>query len=209
MGRGDDAVTHEAAGYVVLAIEDRRETSQISPKQNKKKQQTVSGSPHRQRSLSIISSSRSRPDRNHEPSSQKTLRAASGACGRFGRVPRRSRTETRRWSARARFGRGDMSDPVPSGIPAVAVSAPANSDDATKANIAAKPGPDPAMPAVFDRIDKPEIPGTCLSLRTLEGTSPRATYGTPARVGTPVQRAARREQGHVFLPASFEFSLCP
>ena len=102
-----------------------------------------------------------------------------------------------------------MSDPVPSGIPAVAVSAPANSDDATKANIAAKPGPDPAMPAVFDRIDKPEIPGTCLSLRTLEGTSPRATYGTPARVGTPVQRAARRA-GPRFPSRVFRvFFMCP
>jgi hypothetical protein len=58
-------------------------------------------------------------------------------------------------------------------------------NDQTHANIGADAEVSPATPAVKDRIDRPDVPGTCLSLRTLEGTS-----GSPPLV--PQRWALRR-----------------
>lgn len=80
----------------------------------------------------------------------------------------------------------DVRDPHPSGASGEMASdgAPALNDQ-THANIGADAEVSPATPAVKDRIDRPDVPGTCLSLRTLEGTS-----GSPPLV--PRRWALRR-----------------
>jgi hypothetical protein len=80
----------------------------------------------------------------------------------------------------------DVRDPHPSGASGEMASdgAPALNDQ-THANIGADAEVSPATPAVKDRIDRPDVPGTCLSLRTLEGTS-----GSPPLV--PQRWALRR-----------------
>ena len=105
----------------------------------------------------------------------------------------------------------DVRDPHPSGASGEMASdaAPALNGQ-THANIGADAEVSPATPAVKDRIDRPEVPGTCLSLRILEGTS--GSPPRPAAVGTPPVRhtacAAPNEgdarQGSV-APARFFF----
>ena len=111
-----------------------------------------------------------------------------------------------------RWTSGDgVRDPHPSGASGEMASdaAPALNGQ-THANIGADAEVSPATPAVKDRIDRPEVPGTCLSLRILEGTS--GSPPRPAAVGTPPVRhtacAAPNEgdarQGSV-APARFFF----
>ena len=82
----------------------------------------------------------------------------------------------------------DVRDPHPSGASGEMASdaAPALNGQ-THANIGADAEVSPATPAVKDRIDRPEVPGTCLSLRILEGTS--GSPPRPAAVGTPPVRS--------------------
>ena len=78
-------------------------------------------------------------------------------------------------------------------------------DETTKANIGAKPEASPSTPAVKDRIDKPEVPGACLSLRTLEGTSTLQEPNTRERGHLPSNRRSSkgRVPSRVFLQHLF------
>ena len=138
----------------------------------------------------------------------KTPREASRARARLGRRQRRSRAgvSTRRW-VDLRSSGDDVRDPHPSGASGEMASdgAPALNDQ-THANIGADAEVSPATPALKDRIDRPDVPGTCLSLRTLEGTS-----GSPPLVPRrwALRRfvcasAATRRRAPGFAPARFQ-----
>ena len=96
-----------------------------------------------------------------------------------------------------RWTSGDgVRDPHPSGASGEMASdaAPALNGQ-THANIGADAEVSPATPAVKDRIDRPEVPGTCLSLRILEGTS--GSPPRPAAVGTPPVRSHSSRRARV------------
>ena len=96
----------------------------------------------------------------------------------------------------------DVRDPHPSGASGEMASdgAPALNDQ-THANIGADAEVSPATPAVKDRIDRPDVPGTCLSLRTLEGTSGSPPLvrsgGHSAGSSVPAPRRGDERQGSV------------
>ena len=117
---------------------------------------------------------------------QKTPREASRARARLGRRQRRCRA----WVSKCRSvdlrRRRPRSAPLRRIGEMASDAAPALNGQ-THANIGADAEVSPATPAVKDRIDRPEVPGTCLSLRILEGTS--GSPPRPAAVGTPPVRS--------------------